>query len=169
MVNYYHDMRIRQSDVLATLAALTSKTTPWKWTDEHQHSFDLMKRIVSRETLLAYPDFSKPFDAYTDKSHSQLGAAICQNDKPMAFYSRKLNPSQTRYTTTERKLLAIVETLKEFCNVLLGHTICIFTDHQNLTYKISIQNMLCDGVCSLKSLALSLFISKEPLMLFLML
>ena len=85
--------------------------------------------------LLAYPDFSKPFDVYTDASHSQLGAKICQNDKSIAFYSRKLNPAQTRYTTTERELLAIVETLKEFRNILLGDTICIFTDHQNLTYK----------------------------------
>jgi hypothetical protein len=51
MVNYYRDMWIRQSEVLAPLAALTSNATPWKWTDEHQRSFDLMKRIVSRETL----------------------------------------------------------------------------------------------------------------------
>ena len=43
MVNYYRDMWIRRSDVLAPLVALTSKTTPWKWTEEHQCSFDLMK------------------------------------------------------------------------------------------------------------------------------
>jgi RNase H-like domain found in reverse transcriptase len=86
MVNYYRDMWIRRSDVLASLAALTFKTTPWKWTDEHQRSFDLMKQIVSREMLLAYPDFSKPFNVYTDASHSQLGASICQNNKPIAFY-----------------------------------------------------------------------------------
>jgi hypothetical protein len=60
MVNYYRDMWIRRSDVLAPLAALTSKTTPWKWPDEHQCSFHPMKQIVSREMLLAYLDFSKP-------------------------------------------------------------------------------------------------------------
>jgi hypothetical protein len=32
-VNYYCDMWIRQSDVLSPLAALTSKTTPLKWTE----------------------------------------------------------------------------------------------------------------------------------------
>jgi RNase H-like domain found in reverse transcriptase len=84
--------------------------------------------------LLVYPDISKPFDVYTEASHSQLGAAICQNEKLIAFYSCKLNPTQTRYTTTERELLVIVETLKEFCNILLGHKICIFTELQNLTY-----------------------------------
>jgi transposase InsO family protein len=60
---------------------------------------------------------------------------ISQQDRPIAFYSRKLNAAQTRYTTMERELLAIVETLKEFRNILLGQKIHIFTDHQNLTYK----------------------------------
>ena len=60
---------------------------------------------------------------------------ISQDNKPIAFYSRKLNPAQTRYTTTERELLSIVETLKEFCNILLGQKIIVHTDHKNLTYK----------------------------------
>ena len=79
-----------------------------------------MKKIISRETLLAYPDFDKEFHIHTDASHTQLGAVISQNKKPIAFYSRKLSDAQTRYTTTERELLAIVETLKEFRNILLG-------------------------------------------------
>jgi hypothetical protein len=93
-----------------------------------------MKRIISRETLLAYPAFTKPFIIHTDASHSQLGAVISQDNKPIAFYSRKLNPAQTRYTTTERELLSIVETLKEFRNILLGQQIKVYTDHKNLTY-----------------------------------
>ena len=135
MVNYYRDMWIRRSHVLAPLASLTSKETPWRWGDEHQKAFDTMKRIISKETLLAYPDFSKPFIIHTDASHTQLGAVISQDGKPIAFYSRKLKPEQTRYTTTERELLSIVETLKEFRNILLGHRIIIHTDHKNLTCK----------------------------------
>jgi hypothetical protein len=134
IVNYYRDMWIRRSDVLAPLSSLTSKTTPWHWTDVEQKAFDTMKRIISRETLLAYPDFNKPFIIHTDASHTQLGAVISQDNKPIAFYSRKLNPAQTRYTTTERELLSIVETLKEFRNILLGHRIKVYTDHKNLTF-----------------------------------
>jgi RNase H-like domain found in reverse transcriptase len=113
MVNYYRDMWVRQSHILAPLAALTSKTAKWQWGEEEQKAFDTMKRVISKETLLAYPDFDKPFVIHTDASHTQLGAVISQDNKPITFYSRKLKPEQTRYTTTERELLSIVETLKE--------------------------------------------------------
>jgi len=113
-------MWVQRSEILAPLAALTSKSVPWKWTEVHEKSFQLMKKIMSREVLLAHPQFDKPFIIHTNASHTQLGAVISQDDKPIAFYSRKLSPTQTRYTTTERELLAIVETLKEFKNILLG-------------------------------------------------
>jgi hypothetical protein len=54
---------------------------------------------------------------YTDASNKQLGAVIMQEVKPLAFYSRKLNSAQTRYTTGEQELLRIVETLKEFIDI----------------------------------------------------
>ena len=44
-------------------------------------------------------------------SKVQLGAVISQDDKPIAFCSRKLNPDLINYTTTEREPLSIVETL----------------------------------------------------------
>jgi hypothetical protein len=113
IVNYYRDMWLRRSDTLAPLSKLTSKTAKWQWTDIEQNAFEKMKRIISRATLLAYPDFNKPFIIHTDASHTQLGAVISQDNNPIAFYSRKLNPAQTRYTTTERELLSIVEKIKK--------------------------------------------------------
>ena len=135
LINYYRDMWIRRSEILSPLSKLCSKTIKWQWTEEQQKAFELIKKVVSKEVLLSYPDFTKSFDIYTDASHTQLGAVISQNEKPIAFYSRKLNTAQTHYTTTERELLAIVETLKEFRNILLGQTIKVYTDHKNLTYK----------------------------------
>src|SRR6476620_9142578 len=94
-----------------------------------------MKWIITRDTLLAYPNFNKPFDIHTDASLLQLGACISQDGQPIAFYSQKLNLAQTQYTTTERELLSIVEVLKEFRNILLGQQIHVHTDHENLMYK----------------------------------
>jgi hypothetical protein len=67
--------------------------------------------------MLTFPDFSKPFHIYTDASDKQLGAVITQDEKPIAFYIRKLNNAQQRYTTGEQELLSIVQTVREFRNI----------------------------------------------------
>ena len=90
---------------------------------------------------MSYPDFNLPFKIHTDASHTQLGAVISQNNKPIAFYSKKFQPAQRQYTTNECKLLSIIKTLKEVKNILLGQQIVVYTDHKNLTYNIF--NMGC--------------------------
>ena len=58
-----------------------------------------------------------------------------QENKPLAFYTRKMNPAQSKYTTGEQELLSIVETLKSFENILMGQKLVVHTDHLNLLYK----------------------------------
>ncbi len=82
---------------------------------------------------LAYPDFTKPFAIYTDTSTKQLRAVITQDNRPIAFFSRKLSGAQSKYTVTKLALLAIVETLKEFKGMLWGQRLNVYTDHKNLT------------------------------------
>ena len=53
----------------------------------------------------------------------------------MAFYIRKLNYAQLNYTNKEKELLSVVEILKEFRNILFGHKITVYTDHENLVHK----------------------------------
>ena len=65
MVNYYQDMWVRRSHVLAPLAALTSNLAKWRWGSEEQEAFDKMKEIIGQETMLAYPDFNKEFVIHT--------------------------------------------------------------------------------------------------------
>jgi hypothetical protein len=69
---------------------------------------------------LAYPDFTKIFEIYTDASTMQLGAVITQDNRPIAFFGRKLSVMQTKYSVTEIEVLAVVETLKEFQGMLWG-------------------------------------------------
>ena len=144
MVNYYRDMWCKRAHILAPLSKMTSTKVKWKWILEHQHTFDEMKKIMAQETILTYPDFRKLFHIHADASKVQLGACISQNNKPIAFYSRKLLDAQTRYTTTERELLSIVETLKEFRFVLLGQQIIIHTDHKNLeSISLTSDRVMC--------------------------
>ncbi len=80
---------------------------------------------------MAYPDFNKVFEIYTDASSKQLGAVNTQDNRPIAFFTRKLSDTQRKYSVTKIELLAIVETLKEFKGMLWGQKIKVFTDHAN--------------------------------------
>jgi len=67
-----------------------------------------------------------------DASTMQLGAVITQDNRPIAFFSRKLSETHTKYSVTKIELLAIVETLKEFRGMLWGQQIKVYTDQKNL-------------------------------------
>jgi hypothetical protein len=116
-----------RSELLARfpLTSLTSSKVKFEWHSSHQQAFEKIKKVIGTEVLLCYPDFNKSvlFHLYTDASDHQLGAVIMQDKKPIAFYSRKLNTPQKRYTTTERvkELLSAIETCKEYKNILLGY------------------------------------------------
>jgi hypothetical protein len=110
-----------------------TKKQPWRWDPIHQEKFDDIKAAIAKETVLAYPEFLKPFDIYTDASSMQLGAVITQDNRPIVFFSRKLSETQNKYSVTEIELLAIVATLKEFKGMLWGQDIKVYTSHKNLT------------------------------------
>ncbi len=109
MVQYYRDMWARYSEMLAPLTDLVGecgemKTTrmnktkkkPWRWDPIHQQAFDNVKAAIAEETVIAYPDFSKSFEIYTDASSTQLGAVITQDNRLIAFFSRKLSKTQQK-------------------------------------------------------------------------
>ena len=79
--------------------------------------------MVSSYTLLSYPYWTIPFMLQTYDSHKQLGDVISQNDKPIAFFSRRISKPQFNYNTTKKKLLAVVKCLNQFCGVLFGYEI----------------------------------------------
>ncbi len=146
MVHYYRDMWAKCSEMLAPLTDLEgecgeTKATkrngtnkkPWIWDSIHQHAFDNVKVNIAKEIVLAYLDFMRPFEIYTDASTIQLGAVISQDNRPIRFFSRELSEAQTKYSVTKTKLLAIVETLKKFQGMLWGQTIKVYTDYKNLT------------------------------------
>jgi hypothetical protein len=133
MVQYYHDLWARWSNMLAPLTLLVgecvqtkvtkakgTKKVPWHWDKVHQRAFNHLKATIAKEVVLAYPDYPKVFEIYTDASSKHLGAVITQDNRPIMFFSHKLSVAQYKYSVTKIELLTIVKTLKEFKGMLWG-------------------------------------------------
>ena len=142
MVNYYCDMWKGRSHVLGPMTKMSGgkKNKKIKWSPEMEQSFQDLKRLVAQETVLAYPDWNKPFEVHSDASDYQLGAVLSQGGKPLSFFSRKLTAPQKNYTTTEKELLAIVEGLKHFKNIIYGYPIRVYSDHKNLVHDATVSD-----------------------------
>ncbi len=41
-----------------------TRKKPLRWESIHQQAFDNVKATIAKEVVLAYPDFTKPFEIY---------------------------------------------------------------------------------------------------------
>ncbi len=83
--------------------------------------------MLSWPTLITHTDLR-----LTGSSKFQLRAVITQNNRILAFFSCKLNTAQQKYSMSKQELLAIVETLNDFKDMLWGKTITVFMNHKIL-------------------------------------
>ena len=78
------------SSIVAPIIDCT-KGKEFRWTNEAQDSFKLLKKKVTEAPILALPDFDKVFEVDYDASHIGIGAVLSQAGRPIAFFSEKLN------------------------------------------------------------------------------
>ncbi|GFX09236.1 retrovirus-related Pol polyprotein from transposon opus [Trichonephila clavipes] len=71
------------------------------WTDDTRRSFEKCKTDLAEAALLSFPRSGLPLSLCTDASDFAVGAVLQQLEneswKPIAFYSKKLNETQTRF------------------------------------------------------------------------
>lgn len=101
-------------------------------------AFNTLKQILSTDQVLAYPQFDLPFILTTDASGYALGAVLSQMhdkvERPIAFASRTLSDTESRYATNEKEALAIIWSVNRFKPYLYGQKFTLVTDHKPLTF-----------------------------------
>ena len=64
--------------------------------------------MVTKTPVLRYYSLREEVTIQSDASQTGLGAALLQNDQPVAYASRALTATEVHYAQIEKELLAIV-------------------------------------------------------------
>jgi len=141
--NFYRRFIKDYSKVARPLTELTKKEkgTKWAWTEEAGKAFKELKTRFTTAPILAHFNATKPVIIETDASDFAIGAVLSQRDgdnrlHPVAFHSRKFQPSEIKYEIHDKELLAVVDAFKHWRRYCEGavHPVQVFSDHQNLEY-----------------------------------
>ena len=138
MVQYCGRFIPKLADISAPLRALTHKDAKWTWGPRQKQAFENLKHVLTTETTMAYFDSSKNTELYVDASPFGLGAILTQttpgqqDTKVIAYASRSLTDTESRYSQIERESLAIVYGIEHFHIYLYGHEFTLITDHNLL-------------------------------------
>ena len=102
---------------------------------------DARKHALVTSPVLAFPDFSQPFDLYVDASLEGIGMTLGQTQKghevAIAYASHDLTPAEYNYSARECEALAVVEGIKKFQSYLFGRHFTVFTDHNALKWLMT--------------------------------
>ena len=97
MVNYLAKFLPLLSDMTELLQRLEDKAADWCWLAQHQKAFTTVKESLAKATVLKYYDVNEEVSIQCDASETGLGAVLMQKGQPIAFASRALTDTETRY------------------------------------------------------------------------
>lgn len=87
--------------------------------------------MLTKAPVLQYYDINKPVVLSVDAS-SGLGAVLLQNNLPVAYASKALTDTETRYAQIEKEALAIAFGCIKFDQYIYGKEILVESDHKPL-------------------------------------
>jgi hypothetical protein len=120
-------------------SAIKRDSKKFEWSSEDAAAFTELKRLVLTAPLLSVLDYSQPIHIRCDSSRFGCGAVLFQFDDqgrelPVCYASRKYTPSETRYSTFQQEMGAVVWALERFLEYTQGYKVIVETDHRNIAY-----------------------------------
>ena len=116
------------------IRAMLKQDVVFHWDQMANSSFQKIKDLIAKTAaqLLRYYDRTKLMVVQADASQRGLGTCLLQEGQPIAFASKSLTDTETRYANIERELLAIVFACQQFNMYVLGRPFTVESDHKPL-------------------------------------
>ena len=137
---------------MGVLLAITKDSIPFKWDETEQRMFEVVKRYVHacrdhRQVPLSYGTNSLHIWFMMDACFNGIAAIVTQGDKWQeskiaAFFSAKMNPAQQNYPVHEQEMLAGIEGMLRYWDILQGTKFTWLTGHKGLIHIYNQKNLL---------------------------
>ena len=131
-VNYLSKFIPNMSQVTEPIRLLLRQYIEFQWNFKQETAFNQIKDILTSNPVLKYFGVSKPVTVQCDASKSGLGAVLLQDNQPVAYASRLLTDTETRYAQIEKELLSAVFALERFNQYTFGKQVMVESDHKPL-------------------------------------
>ena len=133
--NYYGP---NLATLIHPLNRLLCKGATWKWTTDCEKAFKQSKEVLVSSKVLVHYNPSLPLKLAGDASAYGVGAVISHvmedgSERPIAFASRTLTPSERNYAQVEKEALSLIFGVKKFHAYVYGRRFTLTTDHKPLT------------------------------------
>ena len=106
------------------------------WIEEAEKIFNLLKEKIIEQSFLVLPDFSKTFQVRCDPSGFPIGVVLGQDNKPIAYFSEKLNEAKIKYSTYDKEFYADIQALKKWRHYLVPKEFVMYRDNHALKFII---------------------------------
>jgi phospholipid-translocating ATPase len=138
LANYLRKFVSNFASLASPFYKLTSPSTRFVWTSEHQQAFEKLKFHLVNAAPLYHLDPSCPLILRTDASMVGLGAMLLQlkngEEQPLYYISRSFSERERRWSTIEQEAYAIYYAIRALSVYLSGRQFMVETDHRNLVY-----------------------------------
>jgi hypothetical protein len=104
------------------------------WIEEAEKIFMLLKENITGQPVLVLPDFSKTFQVRCDASEFMIGAFLSQDNRPVAYFSEKLNETKMKYSTYDKEFYPVIQALKKWRHYLVPKESVLYSDNQALPF-----------------------------------
>jgi hypothetical protein len=134
LAGYYRKFIASYGVVAAPLTALL-KREAFKWMDEAEEAFKLLKQALMTAPLLQLPDFNKRFIIDCDASGTGFSAVLHQGDGAIAYFSRPVALHQN-LPAYECELIGLVKAVRHCRPYIWGRPFTVRTDHYSLKFLL---------------------------------